>query len=60
MDELVRPWYYKALPFPLNFYYPGKFEREAQSLIHSLYPMTDNTDIIETEVCIKYTVFFPR
>lgn len=58
LDELVRPWYCKALPFPLNFYYPGKFERQAQSLIQSLYPVEDNINIIENEVCIKYTMYW--
>ncbi|XP_014482724.1 PREDICTED: metaxin-1-like [Dinoponera quadriceps] len=53
LDELVRPWYCKVLPFPLNFYYPGKFERQAQFLIQCLYPMEDNTNDIENEVCIS-------
>ncbi|XP_032686554.1 metaxin-1 isoform X3 [Odontomachus brunneus] len=53
LDELVRPWYCKALPFPLNFYYPSKFERQAQSLIQSLYPMEDNINIIENEVYVE-------
>ncbi|EFN76163.1 Metaxin-1, partial [Harpegnathos saltator] len=50
LDELVKPWYCKVLPFPLNFYYPGKYERQAQSLIQSLYPMEDNINVIENKV----------
>jgi len=51
LDELIRPWYCKALPFPFNFYYPGRFERQAQSLMQSLYPMEDNINVIENDVC---------
>ncbi|XP_011866341.1 PREDICTED: metaxin-1 isoform X2 [Vollenhovia emeryi] len=50
LDELVRPWYCKALSFPFNFYYPGKFERQAQALMQSLYPLEDNINVIENEV----------
>ncbi|XP_020285902.1 metaxin-1 isoform X2 [Pseudomyrmex gracilis] len=50
LDELVRPWYCKALPFPFNFYYPRKFEQRAQTLIQSLYPMEDNISVIENEI----------
>ncbi|KAL6259576.1 metaxin-1 [Pogonomyrmex barbatus] len=50
LDELVRPWYCKALSFPFNFYYPGKFERQAHALMHSLYPTEDNISVIENEV----------
>ncbi|KAL0131165.1 hypothetical protein PUN28_002613 [Cardiocondyla obscurior] len=50
LDELIRPWYCKALSFPFNFYYPGKFERQAQALIDSLYPLEENINVIENEV----------
>ncbi|XP_072760799.1 metaxin-1 isoform X1 [Anoplolepis gracilipes] len=50
LDELIRPWYCKALPFPFKFYYPGKFERQAHTLMQSLYSMEDNIDVIENEV----------
>ncbi|XP_012218496.1 metaxin-1 isoform X2 [Linepithema humile] len=50
LDELVRPWYCKALSFPFNFYYPGKFERQAHSLMESLYPLEDNINDIENKV----------
>ncbi|XP_025986876.1 metaxin-1 isoform X1 [Solenopsis invicta] len=50
LDELVRPWYCKALSFPFNFYYPGKFERQAHALMQSLYPLEDNINVIENEV----------
>ncbi|RLU20930.1 hypothetical protein DMN91_007544, partial [Ooceraea biroi] len=53
LEELVRPWYCKALPFPLNFYYPGRFERQAHSLMQSLYPLEDNINVIENEVYLK-------
>lgn len=56
LDELIRPWYCKALPFPFKFYYPGKFERQAHALMQSLYSMEDNIDVIENEVRI-YNIY---
>ena len=50
MNELIRPWYCKTLPFPLNFYYPGKFERQARAMLETLYPVEDNISIIENKV----------
>ncbi|XP_078041455.1 metaxin-1 isoform X2 [Augochlora pura] len=50
VDELIRPWYSKALPFPLNFYYPGKFERQSRALFECLYPTEDNITDIENKV----------
>ncbi|XP_076656015.1 metaxin-1 [Halictus rubicundus] len=50
LDELIRPWYGKALPFPLNYYYPGKFERQSQALFECLYPNEDNVTDIENKV----------
>lgn len=40
------------MPFPFNFYYPGKFEQQAYSLMQNLYPTEDNITVIENEVCI--------
>lgn len=48
VNELIRPWYYKALPFPLKLYYPGKFERQAHAMFEILYPAKD--DIIDMTV----------
>ncbi|XP_043601835.1 metaxin-1 isoform X4 [Bombus pyrosoma] len=50
VNELIRPWYCKTLPFPLNFYYPGKFERQARAMLETLYPVEDNISIIENKV----------
>ncbi|XP_076634745.1 metaxin-1 isoform X1 [Colletes latitarsis] len=50
VDELIRPWYCKALPFPLNFYYPRKFEKQTQALFETLYPTEDNMVVIENKV----------
>ncbi|XP_053976637.1 metaxin-1 isoform X1 [Hylaeus volcanicus] len=50
LDELIRPWYCKALPFPLNFYYPGKFERQTREMFDTLYPNEDSVDAIENQV----------
>lgn len=50
MNELIRPWYCKAMPFPFNFYYPGKFERQARVIFEALYPVEDDISIIENKV----------
>lgn len=49
-NEFIRPWYAKALPFPFNFYYPGKFERQAKAMMESLYPTEDEISVIENGV----------
>lgn len=48
--EFTRPVYAKLLPFPLNFYYPGQYEKGAKQLIASLYGQTDDLSVIETAV----------
>ncbi|KAF7406410.1 hypothetical protein HZH68_005779 [Vespula germanica] len=50
LNELVRPWYCKAVPFPLNYYYPSKFENQAKTVIETLYPTEDNMTVIENKV----------
>lgn len=48
--EFTRPLYAKLLPFPLNFYYPGQYEKHAKQLAMSLYPEEDDLSVIETAV----------
>lgn len=50
VNELIRPWYCKALNFPLNLYYPGKFERQAHTMFEALYPTEDDMSVIENQV----------
>ena len=38
------------MPFPFNFYYPGKFERQARVIFEALYPVEDDISIIENKV----------
>lgn len=67
--EFSRPLYAKLLPFPLNFYYPGQYEKHAKQLMVSLYPEEEDFSVIETAVskldiiktgiiCITGTLFF--
>ncbi|XP_043277962.1 metaxin-1 isoform X2 [Venturia canescens] len=49
-NELIRPWYAKAVPFPFNFWYPARYEKAAHNLMESLFPMEDSTSAIETKV----------
>ncbi|XP_021923192.1 metaxin-1 isoform X2 [Zootermopsis nevadensis] len=48
--ELIRPWYAKALPFPYNYYYPGKYEQEAKKHLEALYDQDDDPLTIESSV----------
>ncbi|KAI9555759.1 Metaxin-1 [Daphnia sinensis] len=48
--EFTRPLYAKLLPFPLNFYYPGQYEKHAKQLAMSLYPEEEDLSVIETAV----------
>lgn len=46
---LTRPRYAQALPFPFNYYYPGKYERIAKELINSLYDIEFETETPEIQ-----------
>lgn len=48
--EFSRPLYAKLLPFPLNFYYPGQYEKHAKNLVDSLYNEENNHQTLETGV----------
>ncbi|XP_069673119.1 metaxin-1 isoform X2 [Periplaneta americana] len=48
--ELIRPWYAKALPLPYNYYYPGRYEREAKTHLEALYDQDDDPLTIESYV----------
>lgn len=48
--EFTRPLYAKLLPFPLNFYYPGQYEKRAKQMMASLFGEDDDSNMIETAV----------
>ena len=50
--EFSRPLYAKLLPFPLNFYYPGQYEKHAKQMMVSLYPEEEDFSVIETAVSL--------
>lgn len=50
-SQITRPWYSKAISFPFNFYYPGRYETQAKELITALYgPLDEELGMIETQV----------
>lgn len=49
LNQVIRPWYCKALPFPFNFYYPGKYEKQAQNMVEALHP-TKEDKVAESSV----------
>ncbi|KAJ8672592.1 hypothetical protein QAD02_003851 [Eretmocerus hayati] len=52
LNQLIRPWYCKVLPFPFNFFYPGKYERQAKFMMDALHP-TKEDKAVETSVYSK-------
>lgn len=55
---VIRPWYAKALPFPLNYYYPGHYKRKYTNFVQSLYPNLKQKQIEqelykEAEACLQ-------
>ncbi|XP_001601774.2 metaxin-1 isoform X1 [Nasonia vitripennis] len=42
LNQVIRPWYCKALPFPFNFYYPGKYEKQAKDMLEALHPTKED------------------
>jgi hypothetical protein len=51
--DLIRPWYAKALPFPYNYYYPGRYEREAKKHLEALYDKDDDPQTTESSVSMQ-------
>lgn len=51
---LTTPWYSKVLPYPFNFYYPGKYKRNAEIMIASLYENIDDEKDIKDKVRSKW------
>lgn len=48
--ELTRPWYATVLPFPYNYYYPGRYERDAKKYIETMFVDDEDMSVIETHV----------
>lgn len=53
--EFSRPTYAKLLPFPLNFYYPGRYEQDAKDLMSALYREDEDPSVVETAVGFSAT-----
>ncbi|XP_011314561.1 metaxin-1 [Fopius arisanus] len=49
-SDFIRPWYAKAIPFPLNFYYPSKYEKHARAMIEILFPTEEVMTVIENKI----------
>uniref|UniRef100_A0A0A9Z5R4 Metaxin-1 n=1 Tax=Lygus hesperus TaxID=30085 RepID=A0A0A9Z5R4_LYGHE len=47
---VTTPWYSRILPIPFNFYYPGKFKREAEGMLTALFDNYENDKDIESKV----------
>ncbi|XP_008545155.3 metaxin-1 isoform X2 [Microplitis demolitor] len=49
-NDLIRPWYAKAIPFPFNFYYPSQYEKHARATMETLFMNEDDMTVIENKV----------
>lgn len=49
--ELTRPWYARVLPFPLNYFVPGNYQKKAQGKISAQFGMDDfENPQVETQI----------
>lgn len=49
--ELTRPWYAKALPFPQNYFVPGRYQKDATERLAALHCVKEVEDVqVETKV----------
>lgn len=55
--ELTRPWYAKALPLPYSYYYPGRYERDANRHLKALYDQDVNPQALECHVRMQIFQF---
>lgn len=52
--EVTRPWYAKILPFPLNYFIPGQFQRKAIKIVHAIHNYENiNEEQRETQIYKK-------
>ncbi len=52
--ELTRPWYASVLPLPFNYYYPGRYERDAKKYIETMFLEDEEQTVIETHVSFNF------
>ncbi|KAB7496156.1 Metaxin-1 [Armadillidium nasatum] len=48
--DVIHTWFFKNIPFPYKFWYPGKYHKEKVAFVSSLYSETDDDQIVETEL----------
>ncbi|KAK3924366.1 Metaxin-1 [Frankliniella fusca] len=48
--ELTRPWYASVLPLPFNYYYPGRYERDAKKYVETMFIEDEDQSVIETHL----------
>jgi metaxin len=50
--ELTRPWYAKALPFPLNFWVPGQMQRQVEEHVEARFSSCDTLSEQQIETAL--------
>lgn len=55
--EFTRTWYAKHLPFPMGYYYPGRYHQKAERLIESLYSQHAEFEEIGNDTQVETSVY---
>lgn len=55
--EFTRIWYAKHLPFPMGYYYPGRYHQNAERLIESLYSQYTEFGEIGNDTQVETSVY---
>ena len=50
--KFTRPWYARRLPFPLNYFIPGRISRQTRWQISDGIYSEETDDILENKVCL--------
>ncbi|XP_063223330.1 metaxin-1 isoform X1 [Bacillus rossius redtenbacheri] len=51
-EGLTRPWYARALPFPLHFYYPQRYHADARAKLEALGAASEDAVYSEAKKCL--------
>ena len=57
--KFTRPWYAKRLPFPLNYFVPGRISQQMRQQICERINYSEETDdLLESKVWLGFRVLF--
>jgi len=50
--KFTRPWYARRLPFPLNYFIPGRISRQTRWKISEGMYSEETDEVLENKVCL--------